>query len=172
MPFKAKSCRTCGAPLVLVCKRDEDRKNYCSRKCRQLYRYKSGEFVWLKRMQELAHTVEANAKKGFPKEQHPKWIKDRTKVKQNRNRAEERWFFKSLLAQREFTCQLTGKVGGKLSVHHIKPVWSHPELRYDPENVVVIEQKIHKHFHRVFGLKSRELDWITYVQKKLYKLAA
>lgn len=172
MPYRLKSCLVCHKPLILVCKRDETRKKYCSRRCRQLHRYQNGEFTWLGKMQQLASTPEANRKKVRPKDQHPRWIADRSKVKCDRNRAEERWFFKQVLEQRHFTCELTGKRGGKLSVHHIKPVWIYPELRYDPKNVIVIAQNIHRHFHQLFSPKSSEADWISYVQNRSYSLAA
>ena len=171
MPFTNKSCKFCKEPLKLVCKRDETRKNFCSHSCRQLWRYKNGEFKWLLKMQKLANTPEANAKKIHHKEKHPRWIKDRSLIKQKRLTTEEKWVFKKILIERNHTCELTG-TKGKMSVHHIKPVWSHPESKFDPSNVIVITVKIHKDFHRKYGLKSCKSDWLCYINNLEYKKAA
>lgn len=38
-----------------------------------------------------------------------------------------------------------------LEIHHLKPVFSHPELAFDEKNVVAICRKCHKETHRVQG---------------------
>lgn len=99
---------------------------------------------------------------------HPRWKADRSEVKKGRTCTEERHFFREILKEANYTCQLTGKRGGELSVHHFKPVWEFPELRYDRSAVIVIQRKIHKHFHKLFGLKASHKDWSTYVQGGYY----
>ena len=86
--------------------------------------------------------------------EHPLWVSDRTKLKPQRMHTEEKWFFKEVLTERNFTCELTGQKGGKLSVHHLDGVRDHKELQFDKNNVIVITQKIHKLFHKLYGTMS------------------
>jgi len=104
--------------------------------------------------------------KGCPTK-HPRWINDRTKLKQRRFNTEEKYFIKELLKEQNFICQLTG-VNGTLSGHHIKPVWKYPESQFDKNNIIVILKKIHLDFHKKYGLKSDETDWESYVKKGEY----
>ena len=94
------------------------------------------------------------------------WIVDRSKVKDKRPR--EHRFFKEVLKERNYTCELTNQIGGKLSVHHIQPVWKYPEYIFDKSNVMVIQRKIHRYFHKLYGMKSDENDWKQFIDKKEY----
>ena len=163
-----KFCLHCKNQLILNNTRDIMRKKYCSYSCRQKYRYNKGEFIWMKEMQFKASTPESNLKKSLGKgENHPNWIKDRTKLKQKRSNTEEKEFFKEIFKDRNYTCELTGNYGGQLSIHHIKPVWKNPELIYDKNNVICILKSIHTNFHKIYGLKSNELDWIEFTKKEM-----
>lgn len=101
-------------------------------------------------------------------ENHPCWIKDRTKLKQKRLITEEREFFKEMMAEKQFKCELTG-LGGRLSVHHINGVWSNPELRYTNSNCIVILKPIHLKFHTMYGNRATEADWNEYIINKEYE---
>ena len=115
------------------------------------------------------NTPSANCKKNFPGENSPKWIKDRTKLKNKRCFFEEREFFKEVIRERNYTCELTGKVGGKLSVHHKNGVKKFPHLRYDKKNVVVILKSIHKKFHKLYGtIDVTENKWNDFIKNKEY----
>ncbi len=116
---------------------------------------------------EKMNTPESNARKSHKGFKHPLWIKDRSKLKKIRMQAEEKWFFKEVISERKYICEITGN-NGTLSVHHIKPVWKYPELRFVKENVIVVLKKIHKYFHRLYGLKSDENDWYNFLNKKEY----
>lgn len=76
-----------------------------------------------------------------------RWIADRTKVKRKRLFAEEQHFFKEVLRDRKYTCEITGEIGGKLSVHHLLNFSTHPKLRFDKSNVIVIKKELHQLFH-------------------------
>jgi hypothetical protein len=117
---------------------------------------------------EKMNTPEANAKKSHKGSNHPRWIKDRTKLKQKRCYAEEQWFFKEIIKERNFRCELSNK-NGKLSVHHIKPVWKYPEERFNKNNCIVILLIIHKKFHYLYGSKGDELNWCEFIIKKEYE---
>lgn len=101
-------------------------------------------------------------------EEHPLWINDRSKVKENRSRFEEREFVKEVLKDRNYKCELTGEKVREISYHHIKPVWKYPELRYVKENCIVTLRKIHKFFHKKYGCKSDEYDWNNFINNKEY----
>jgi transposase len=99
----------------------------------------------------------------------PFWIKDRTKLKNKRNFTEERNFFKEVLKERNYTCELTGKKGGRLGVHHIEPFEKNKDLRFEKSNVIVIQKKIHTLFHRVYStIHCTKQDWDHFVANKEY----
>jgi hypothetical protein len=99
--------------------------------------------------------------------QHPRYKKDRTQIKAKRCFMEERYFMQEVIKERSYQCELTNNYG-KLSVHHIKPVWCYPNLIFNKDNVIVILNKIHKHFHKNYGPKATEENWNDYVQKGGY----
>ncbi len=51
----------------------------------------------------------------------------------------------------DFTCRSCGRSppyhGVVLNVHHIRPLWTHLELRLDPRNVVVYCEECHRGWH-------------------------
>lgn len=108
-----------------------------------------------------------NPKKSHPGPSHPNWIKDRTKLKRKRLFTEEREFFKQVFKERNFTCELTGEKG-KLSLHHIKGVWQHPELIFERKNCIVVLKIIHAKFHKIYGNRAIEEDWFEFVRNKEY----
>jgi len=105
--------------------------------------------------------------KGKKGELHNRWIKDRSLVKQKRMITEEKHFFKEIIQERNFKCELTG-LNNRLSVHHINGVWSHPDLRFDKNNCIVILNSIHKKFHKIYGNRTNEADWREFIENKEY----
>lgn len=83
------------------------------------------------------NSSESNKKKGHSGESHHNWIEDRSKVKQKRGSYEEKQFFKRILKERNYTCEITGNVGRKLSVHHLDSVHLYPDKIFDENNVIV-----------------------------------
>jgi hypothetical protein len=113
-----------------------------------------------------SNTKEANKKKGRKGPAHPKWISDRTSLKSKRCITEERNFFKEVLSERGYRCEITGKNYRKLSVHHIDSVYLFPEKIFDKNNVIVISKDIHIDFHKKYGFQwaNRE-KWNMYVKE-------
>jgi hypothetical protein len=107
-------------------------------------------------------------KKGDTGPKSPRWIPDRSKLKEDRMWTEERVFFKEVIAERNYICELTGIRGGKLSVHHIIPVHKNKELQYEKTNVIVVQALIHKLFHNFYGPYSTKEDWDYFVSHKEY----
>jgi len=97
------------------------------------------------------------------------WLKDRTKVRKWSLSSKRKFFIKTILEERNYTCELTDKTNVDLCVHHICPIWSHPELKYGPKNVIVVQKIIHKHFHQFFGSKTTVEAWNLYTKDKYYE---
>jgi len=139
MPYKfrviKKNCENCNKLLVLNNTRDITRKNFCSLSCRQLGRYKRGEFIWLKQMQIKASLPENNAKKSPGKGvNHPRWIKDRSLVKRQRTMTELREWREAIFKRDDYTCQICKIRGYQLNADHIKSYALFPELRKELSN--------------------------------------
>jgi hypothetical protein len=100
---------------------------------------------------------------------HPRWIEDRSKLKPQRIRTEEKHFFKEVITERGFKCEITSE-NGKLSVHHIKGVWKYPELKFDKNNCIVVLERIHKKFHIIYGNRTDQQDWEEFLNNKEYDI--
>jgi hypothetical protein len=161
-----KYCKECGKEIELRIKRDIIRKNFCSRICNGIYsgKKKFENIDFKNKMISLANTPESNAKKGHSGQNHHLWIEDRTKLKQKRCVYEEKEFFKQILKERNYICQVTGKVSRNLSVHHIDSVHLYPEKKFDKDNVVVILKEIHIDFHKKYGFQwATKCKWQDYL---------
>lgn len=150
--ISVRKCKYCDKPAKLNIIKGRN-KGFC-KTC--------GDIKCLK----ASNTIESVRKsKGRKGSESPRWIKDRTQLKQKRNSYEERELFKEILKERNYKCELTN-IGGKLSVHHINGVWSHPEQRFDKNNCIVVLKDIHKKFHLMYGLRATSSDWFWFVIKK------
>ena len=54
------------------------------------------------------------------------------------------------LRKANYTCQVTGKRGVKLVVHHLFSVAAHPHLRWDETNIIVVQKALHDQFHHQY----------------------
>lgn len=68
-----------------------------------------------------------------------------------RSLAGYREWIKNVLIKDNYTCQITGQRGGKLSAHHLYSWDKHPEKRFDINNGVTILKSLHKEFHDIYG---------------------
>lgn len=167
-----KFCENCGKKLIIKSNRDIIKKRFCSRFC-------TGQFTtnenWknvdyrkkqTERLQSFSDDI--NKKKGLPGKLHPNWIENRDTLKYRRCYTEERNFFKEILKDRNYECELTGQKGGKLSVHHIDSVHLFPEKQFDKNNVVVIKKEIHLDFHRRYGFQwANKQKWNNFLQERI-----
>lgn len=84
--------------------------------------------------------------KGRTGENHPRWIKDRTKLKKSggrRNRAYDYWR-RQVLERDNWKCRIANQdCKGKLVAHHILPWRDFPELRYKINNGITLCQYHH-----------------------------
>lgn len=125
MPIKSnfgeKKCLECDSIIIHRIKRDIERKKFCSRNCKGKYYGKRRPIEHLKKMQELACTLESNLKKIHRGKDHPLYKHDRTQIKSPRPRYENTEWKKQVFNRDNFTCQKCGIRGGKLQADHIKP---------------------------------------------------
>lgn len=169
-----KTCECCGQVFNIFLKRDFERKRFCSRVCFGKINSKEKKLI-PPRPTEEAHkkagkTIKRrmqngeiplppkNNRKGIPLlkirgENHPKWIKDRNKLKLSRFDSSERrgqissWRA-DVYTRDDFTCQKCLKRGGKLNAHHIKSWAKYPEHRFDLENGITLCEVCHKSIHK------------------------
>ena len=74
----------------------------------------------------------------------------------------------SIYARDNYCCRLCGKQGGRLSIHHILPIWARPDLVYAPDNMVTLCRachfKVNNHeedYFEAFGRTVEELRGAT-----------
>jgi hypothetical protein len=112
------------------------------------------------------NTSDSNRKKGHSGSKHPKWIKDRSLVKNTRCIYEEKKFFKEVLEERGYKCEITGINKRNLSVHHLDSVHLFPHKKFDKNNVIVITKDIHMDFHKKYGFQwATKEKWDNYVKE-------
>lgn len=68
-----------------------------------------------------------------------------------RNYPEYKEFIKNVYERDNYTCQLSGQIGGELVVHHLNGYNWDKEHRIDINNAITLSSKIHKLFHRYYG---------------------
>lgn len=92
---------------------------------------------------------------------------------------------KECLLQSNFTCAITGQSGGKLNVHHISPLChiikehkitidnylTFKDILFNPNNGIVITEKLHREFHNEYGNDASLDDLLLFKEIYLNKLA-
>jgi len=159
MPFKSKygfkNCLECNIVIYHKVKRDIERKKYCSHSCRAKYLSKQYTIDHMEKMWEACNTEESNIKKGNKGENHPKYIKDRSKVK-GRPRYEMSDWRKKVFERDDYTCKECGVKGGKLQADHILPYSLFEEYRWDLDNGRTLCVDCHKKTD-TYGNKVKKL---------------
>jgi hypothetical protein len=93
--------------------------------------------------------------KGRFGDRHPRWKGGISKVNVYFKRGEEyKLWRKACLERDNFTCQCSGKYGGKLIVHHINNFAEFSELRTTISNGITLCEKCHKEFHKKYGREN------------------
>jgi 5-methylcytosine-specific restriction endonuclease McrA len=115
------TCTTCGIPVVRVPSM-VPKNVYCSKKCADL---------------------------GYRGENNPRWIKDRTLLKDQSERktAEYADWRDAVYKRDEYTCQHCFTVGCVLNAHHIKSFKDHEELRIVLSNGITLCKECHVKEH-------------------------
>lgn len=130
----------CGRKIQLRIRRDLWRKTVCSKECRHRQL----------RMINSNLSDDVNKKKGHPKENHSKWIKDRSKVKDKRmmTSPEGKIWRLAVFERDKFICQECKQRGGSLEAHHIKFFAEYIKLRFDVKNGITLCKRCHHIIHQ------------------------
>lgn len=88
-------------------------------------------------------------------ENNPSWNKELSDEDRQDRRLIEgyRPFIVSVLKRDNYTCQITGKRGGDLNVHHLNCFSDYEEGRMDLDNCITLSKEIHRLFHKIYGNK-------------------
>ena len=124
-------CEICGKEATQIESMYYRHKNhYCSAKCASI-----GQGIIYKR------------------EKHPNWNPNLTDEEREKGRHIEGYddFIKQVLKRDNYTCQITGKRGGKLEVHHLNCFSDFKEGRTDLDNCITLSKEIHRLFHKIYG---------------------
>jgi len=116
----------------------------------------------------LATKREKHPRFGKFGEQNPLWRHDLTKEERENDRhynSKTNEWRKSVYTRDNYTCQITGSVGGKLVVHHLYNWADYPEERFNVSNGITISKDLHILFHKIFGSRHN-----TPEQFKKFKL--
>lgn len=65
------------------------------------------------------------------------------------------------MARDGYTCQISGKWGRNLVVHHINNWADFPELRTSTENGITLSKEIHLAFHKKYGKKNNTREQLV-----------
>jgi thymidylate synthase (FAD) len=72
----------------------------------------------------------------------------------------------AIYARDAHTCRLCGERGGKLTLHHILPVWARPDLADEPDNVATVCRPCH------LSLNGHELEYVEHFGRALAEIPA
>lgn len=136
---KTVNCVICGKPLLRSENRLAIRPNpVCSEECRK----------------ELTH------RKCFDPS-----ITDEERQK-TRKVPERMPFIRAVLERDDYTCQVCGKRGSNLAVHHLNGYSWDVENRCNPDNGVTLCVKCHKGFHHRYGMRdATKEEFIEYANQ-------
>lgn len=89
-------------------------------------------------------------------ENSPSWDSTKTQEEREIGRCINGYsnFIKTVYERDNYTCQVTGKRGGDLVVHHLNGYHWDKEHRTDINNGITLSKEIHKLFHKIYGQKN------------------
>ncbi|HLA91880.1 MAG TPA: FAD-dependent thymidylate synthase [Gemmatimonadaceae bacterium] len=70
-----------------------------------------------------------------------------------------------VMARDSYACRLCGTRGGKLTMHHVLPIWARPDLANDPANLVTVCRQCHSR-----RLNGHELDHVSFFGRRMTEL--
>lgn len=85
-----------------------------------------------------------------------------------RDTPEYKNFIAKCMKRDKYICQLSGQVGGKLVVHHLKSYARFPKYRINVDNGITITEELHNEFHGMYGkMNFTEKDFIKFKMEKI-----
>lgn len=125
-------CCVCGKPLMRRASRLEIRPNpICSKECRAVLQHR------LSYDESIPDEVRQTDRNYFP---------------------ENRVFIKSVMHRDNYKCQVCGREGGELEVHHLNGFNWDIDNRFNPDNGITLCKSCHKDFHKVYGRGNNTLQ--------------
>jgi hypothetical protein len=126
-------------------------------------------------------------KERFSGENHPNWKFDKTDEERiiQRSYPEYKDFMKQVYERDNYDCQICGKHGGKLNVHHLYSYADYEDFRTEVSNGISVCKKEHLIFHKIYGyggntpeqfeqfkyyIKSGEINCQEVNQKKINQI--
>jgi len=98
----------------------------------------------------------------------PVWVLDRSRTSR-RFRQVHSWqhFARKLKIKRGCKCEITGEAAPLrgLHAHHIISVVKRPDLCFDEANICILLAKLHRGFHRLFGIVPRDGAWELFLRR-------
>jgi 5-methylcytosine-specific restriction endonuclease McrA len=92
---------------------------------------------------------------GIRNENAPNWKGGKTsEIRKLRASLEYELWRESVFIRDNYTCQKTSQKGGRLVAHHINNFADFPELRTSIQNGITLSEKVHKEFHKKYGVKN------------------
>jgi len=151
-----KICKFCGSHFRV--RKSYQKVKYCSKECW----YNSPE---MSKLMSRVHKGSIRPFKGKPKPismrggNHPNWKGGITSENHRmRESLEYKLWRKAVFARDNFTCQKYGIKGGELVAHHINNFADFPELRFAIDNGITLSEKVHKEFHKKYGIKNNTIE--------------
>lgn len=139
------TCDYCGKTSTMIPYRfDRSERHFCSNECKN--KYQDGK-------------------------NHPRYdetISDEDRI--NKRQYQEYYdFIDTVLKRDNYTCQLSGQVGGKLVVHHLNGYHWFKEGRVDPNNAITLSEEVHKMFHDIYGRTNNTKEQFEDFIEKYFK---
>ena len=139
------NCDYCGKEIEITpCKMKDREKHFCNKECQTAWQ-----------------------KENWVGENSPNWKHDKTDEDRiiERQYTEYTDMVQEALKLANYTCVISGQVGGSLRVHHLNGYNWDIEHRLDLNNVVVITEELHNEFHKIYGKGKNTLEQF----KEFYK---
>ncbi len=131
---KQCECKVCGNEFTVDNFRYKKNKNsFCSKECANKFHSESMKGVFNPRFRKDISLDERMVKRMY---------------------SEYYEFIKKVYSRDNYTCQITGKKGGNLEVHHLNGYNWDVEHRTDINNGITLRKEIHKLFHNRYGYKD------------------
>ena len=161
-------CDYCGKPIKLPEYRiEKSDHHFCSNKCKGKWKTNNnteevlcdccGKLIKVQKREIKNYNHHFCNDECYRKwnigENNPSWNPNLTDEDRQERRYIERYnnFIKQVLERDNYTCQLTGKRGGDLEVHHLNCFSDFKEGRTDMNNCITLSKEIHRLFHKIYG---------------------
>lgn len=138
-------CDYCNKEYPIIKSKLKQEHHFCSRECQGKWRSEN-----------------------LIKENNPCWNPNLTDEERENGRRIEglKEWRNEVMIRDNYTCQVTGKHGGNLNVHHLNAYHWDKEHRTDTNNGITISKEIHKLFHKIYGYKNNTKEQFEEFKQK------